>query len=840
MRFGLWALAFVPLASAASDACEDRTALVDGQQVAWYDRDGSQYTCQYYAEEGLCEEYGDAYRNTFTAREACCACGGGVAQAPVAQPQLECSDRGIAAGADVAAWHDARGTRFSCAWYEASPSRCRWYGDAHVNVMTARDACCVCGGGAGGVGAAVDLAVAVNAAEQRTEAYYAPAHPEGMLFVRRAATYTFHVRTASPEELTVSLHADAEAYPRHMYSVAVAPAGDDAATVAVTYAADAALGEYTLRVVHATQASAAVSVRVAVLVNAEAHNDAAYLSSASDVDEYVHATEGVVYVGQSDNVGGVVYKFGQHEWVAVAVALRSLRRMPVMERGELALVARHLTFAVGEDVCYGKWGGGSYTTGRPAGGYRCNPRSGAPCVDPDAWSDMNELLGLHVSLGYRRVQYCQCFIYAAVLNTLGRALGIPTRAMTMFQSAHDTERNRAIDEFYTEDAATGALDPVEGHGLTADSVWNFHVWNEMWFARKDIDCKGMRRRAGCADGWQAVDSTPQETSAGGSAVAGSVYQMGPAAVALVKKNLHPVCDIDALRGVRPDPRMHEVYGCYDHEFVVSEANANVNLWVTDAASPTGWRLYDAYQTNPWGMHEATLGKLAATKRPGPISAACHLSEDHVDHDCSGDMLDITASYKRPEPSGPGTPLLPSCAEPDSDRARCSGPAFQFDASKAVRTAETAAVRPPAAVAFAPAGTAARGMVVDAAGHPQAAFTAEIAFRAEADVAVVCTFTVVPVDYRGVAVGGTVWREVVPVAARAGQDAVCTSRVTRAAYVNVDEHAYALKMVATARADTGDLAVREAQRVICRPRAGADLNAESIACRGHRGIWRRSN
>ena len=37
-------------------------------------------------------------------------------------------------------------------------------------------------------------------------------------------------------------------------------------------------------------------------------------------------------------------------------------------------------------------------------------------------------------------------------------------------------------------------------------MWNFHVWNECWMARPDL-------QAGYG-GWQAVDATPQETSDG--------------------------------------------------------------------------------------------------------------------------------------------------------------------------------------------------------------------------------------------------------------------------------------------------------------------------------------
>ena len=38
----------------------------------------------------------------------------------------------------------------------------------------------------------------------------------------------------------------------------------------------------------------------------------------------------------------------------------------------------------------------------------------------------------------------------------------------------------------------------------ADSIWNFHVWNDVWMARPDLP-KGY-------GGWQAIDATPQELS----------------------------------------------------------------------------------------------------------------------------------------------------------------------------------------------------------------------------------------------------------------------------------------------------------------------------------------
>ena len=39
-----------------------------------------------------------------------------------------------------------------------------------------------------------------------------------------------------------------------------------------------------------------------------------------------------------------------------------------------------------------------------------------------------------------------------------------------------------------------------------DSIWNFHVWNDVWMTRPDLP-EGF-------GGWQAIDATPQEASDG--------------------------------------------------------------------------------------------------------------------------------------------------------------------------------------------------------------------------------------------------------------------------------------------------------------------------------------
>jgi hypothetical protein len=82
-------------------------------------------------------------------------------------------------------------------------------------------------------------------------------------------------------------------------------------------------------------------------------------------------------------------------------------------------------------------------------------------------------VAFHRAIGSKPVQYCQCFVYAAITTSIGRALGVPSRLVTTFQSAHDTGNDRAIEKFYQINGE--AWDPVDDAPLH-DSVWSFHVW----------------------------------------------------------------------------------------------------------------------------------------------------------------------------------------------------------------------------------------------------------------------------------------------------------------------------------------------------------------------------
>ena len=252
---------------------------------------------------------------------------------------------------------------------------------------------------------------------------------------------------------------------------------------------------------------------IVVLFNPWSVDDDVYLANASQRLEYVKNQSGKIWRGSASSNSPKRWSYGQFDpgGISLKVALDLLEGEDSNVRSNAKLVARHFSAQVNSE-------GGGILEGRWQA-----PYSGG--VHPSSWTGSVPILKQFDSTG-SPVKFGQCWVFAGVLNTMLRSLGIPSRPVSNFESAHDENSNKTIEFFYTP---SGAFD--RGN---SESIWNFHVWCEAW-----ID-----------GGWNALDATPQELSDG-------QYQLGPAPISAV---------------------FNDAGGLYDVDFVFAEVDADIQYW----------------------------------------------------------------------------------------------------------------------------------------------------------------------------------------------------------------------------------------------------------------------
>ncbi|KAF1390836.1 hypothetical protein PFLUV_G00062180 [Perca fluviatilis] len=247
-----------------------------------------------------------------------------------------------------------------------------------------------------------------------------------------------------------------------------------------------------------------------LLCNPWLKDDPVYMPLDAQIKEYVKSDYGVVFIGTHLNVRQRPWSFGQYEPGVLEACLKLLQVSPqhlrnkdkdFSLRADPVYLSRVICAMVNcnDDlgILAGKWQG-SYKDG----------------INPTEWSGSADILHRWVSSNYSPVRYGQCWVFASVLCTVMRVLGIPSRVVTVFNAAHDGDGNLNIEECYS---STGEKLNLNNN----DSIWNFHVWVECWMRRPDLG-------AGF-DGWQVVDPTPQERSAG-------IFCCGPCPVAAIQQH----------------------------------------------------------------------------------------------------------------------------------------------------------------------------------------------------------------------------------------------------------------------------------------------------------------
>ncbi|XP_022782995.1 coagulation factor XIII A chain-like isoform X1 [Stylophora pistillata] len=346
------------------------------------------------------------------------------------------------------------------------------------------------------------------------------------------------------------------------WSAKIAQTNQERVRLQITSPPDAVVGRYHLYVETKTSVPGVEKEtdfryqhpeEIIMLFNPWCKDDTVCLDQETSREEYVLNDSGLIWVGTAKKNCGMPWNFGQFEDVSLNTCLW------LLERGQLGTAARanpvRVTRCISAmanfndkdgGVLYGRW-----DNDYPKDTTAPTAWSGSVAILEKFWQKKNV------------VKFAQCWVFSGLVTTLLRAIGIPTRSVTNFASAHDSDASMTVDFHFDQDGK-----PLKEMD---DSVWNFHVWNESWFKRPDLPDGH--------DGWQAHDATPQETSFG-------VFRCGPASVKAIKQG--------------------EVYLPFDTSFVFAEVNGDRVFWeVAERGSMKVIR-----------VDKKCIGKMISTKAEG--------------------------------------------------------------------------------------------------------------------------------------------------------------------------------------------------------------------------------
>ncbi|XP_036275757.1 protein-glutamine gamma-glutamyltransferase 2 [Pipistrellus kuhlii] len=363
---------------------------------------------------------------------------------------------------------------------------------------------------------------------------------QGRSYEARVDHLTFIVSTGpnpSEEAGTNARFPLSDAVEQHTWTASVIDQQGSELSLQLIAPPNAPIGLYSLTMEASTgsQPSSFNLGHFTLLFNPWCPADAVFLDSEEERQEYVLAQDGLIYQGSAKYFHDIPWNFGQFEAEILDTCLKILDMNPKFlknggrdcsRRSSPVYVCRVVSAMVNcnddQGVLLGRWDG-KYADG----------------ISPMYWMGSVDILRRWKNSGFQKVKYGQCWVFAAVACTVLRCLGIPTRVVTNYNSAHDSNSNLLIEYFRNESG--------EVEGNKSEMIWNFHCWVESWMTRPDL-------KPGY-DGWQALDPTPQEKSEG-------TYCCGPVPVRAIKEG--------------------DLTPKYDAPFVFAEVNADLVEWIRNA------------------------------------------------------------------------------------------------------------------------------------------------------------------------------------------------------------------------------------------------------------------
>ncbi|XP_040595634.1 protein-glutamine gamma-glutamyltransferase 4 isoform X3 [Mesocricetus auratus] len=330
------------------------------------------------------------------------------------------------------------------------------------------------------------------------------------------------------------------------WQVKIAKQSGSKVTLSIISAADAVVGQYSL---HMNSYNAGVFL---LIFNPWCADDTVYLPSEEEREEYILNDTGYIYMGFAKQIKEKPWTFGQFEENILDCCIYLLDNLDPHELHSPVSVSRAICTmmcSVNNGVLMGNWSG-DYKGG----------------TAPYVWTSSVPILQQHFATK-SPVCFGQCWVFSGILTTALRAMGIPARSVTNFESAHDTGKNLTVDIYLDESGKTIA-------DLTKDSIWNFHVWTDAWMKRPDLPLGH--------DGWQVLDATPQEVSEGR-------FRTGPSPLSAIRQGAVQIQ--------------------YDTKFVFTEVNGDKFIWLVKQNQDKEKNILIAVET-------ASIGKNISTKMVG--------------------------------------------------------------------------------------------------------------------------------------------------------------------------------------------------------------------------------